>query len=150
MSRHWDPLRDLVHLQDRMNQLFEDATERQARHHGSANDEIETVDWTPLVDIYELPEEYFVALDLPGVDRESMEINLESERLLIRGTRASKTEDGAQLRVERPQGKFNRSFGIPSTVDPELIDAEYKDGVLYVRLPKRQEQKTQPVKIKVS
>src|SRR5215471_10974489 len=133
-----------------MNQLFEDATERQARHHGSANDEIERAEWTPLVDIYELPEEYFVALDLPGVDRESMEINLESERLLIRGTRASKTEDGAQLRVERPQGKFNRSFGIPSTVDPELIDAEYKDGVLYVRLPKRQEQKTQPVKIKVS
>jgi HSP20 family protein len=133
-----------------MNQLFEDATDRQARHYGPINHEIERADWTPLADIYEHAEEYMVAVDLPGIDRDTMVLDFEDERLTIKGTRVTAASDHSQHRVERPQGKFNRSFGIPATVDAERIGAEYKDGVLYIRLPKRKEQKGQPVRIKVS
>lgn len=150
MPRHWDPIRDLMLLQDRMNQLFEDATERRARDRSENRDEIEHADWIPVADVYEQSEAYVVALDLPGIDREALEINLENERLLVKGTRATANGGQSQHRTERPQGKFNRSFGLPPAVDPELIEAEYKDGVLYVRLPKRKEQKAQSVKIKVS
>ena len=150
MSRHWDPLRDLMLLQDRMNQLFEDATERRARDRAETRDEIERVDWIPVADVYERPNGYVVALDLPGVDRAALEINLENERLSIKGNRSFENGDQAQYRTERPQGKFHRTFSVPAAVDPEQIEAEYKDGVLYVLLPKRSEQKVQPVKIKVS
>jgi HSP20 family protein len=150
MSRHWDPIRDLMFLQDRMNQLFEDATERRARERAETRDEIERADWTPVADVYERAEEYVVVMDLPGIERAALEINLENERLSIRGTRSSANGDTGKHRTERPQGKFNRSFGVPTAVDPEQIEAEYKDGVLYVRLPKRKEQTSHPVKIKVS
>ena len=150
MARHWDPLRDLMLLQDRMNQLFEDATERRARRGAETRDEIERADWIPVADVYERPDEYVVALDLPGVNRAALEINLENERLSIKGNRAFENGDQAQHRTERPQGKFNRTFGLPAAVDPEQIEAEYKDGVLYVRLPKRGERKAQAVKIKVT
>ena len=150
MSRHWDPLRDLMLLQDRMNQLFEDATERRARESAEARDEIEHADWIPVADVYERPDEYVVALDLPGVDRTALEINLENERLSIKGTRSLANGDQSQHRRERPQGKFNRTFGVPAAVDPEQIEAEYKDGVLSVRLPKRREHEKQAVKIKVT
>src|SRR5882672_4082321 len=126
MARHWDPLRDLMLLQDRMNQLFEDATQRRARSSSDARDEIEHADWIPVADVYEHPDEYVVALDLPGVDRAALEINLENERLSIKGTRTFANGDQLQHRAERPQGKFNRTFGVPAAVDLEQIEAEYK------------------------
>ena len=150
MSRHWDPLRDLMLLQDRMNQLFEDATERRARSSTEARDDIERADWVPVADVYERPNEYVVALDLPGIDRAALEINLENDRLSIKGNRSFENGDQSQHRPERPQGKFNRTFAVPAAVDPAQIEAEYKDGVLYVRLPKHREQKAPAVKIKVS
>jgi HSP20 family protein len=150
MSRHWDPLRDLMLLQDRMNRLFEDATERRARESAEARDEIERADWIPVADVYERANEYVVALDLPGIERTALEINLENERLSIKGIRSLANGDESQHRTERPQGKFNRTFGVPAAVDPELIEAEYKDGVLSVRLPKRRERQAQAVKIKVT
>jgi HSP20 family protein len=138
MSRHWDPIRDLMLLQDRMNQLFEDATERRAREGAEARDEIERPDWIPVADVSERPEGYVVAVDLPGIERSALEINLENERLSIKGTRVFENGGAAQPKRERPQGKFNRTFAVPAAVDPEQIEAEYK------------EQKTQAVKIKVS
>ncbi len=150
MPRHWDPIRDLMLLQDKMNQLFEDATERRARDRVEPRDELERADWIPVADVYERAEEYLVAMDLPGIDRAALEIDLENERLRIKGVRSFANGDKGKHRTERPQGKFNRSFGVPTAVDPQQIEAEYKDGVLYVRLPKRKEKTSQPVKIKVS
>ena len=145
---HWDPIRDLMQLQDRMNQLFEDATQRRARER--QRDDIERADWVPVADVYEQPGEYVVVLDLPGIDRDALEINLENDRLMVKGTRVTTNGEKSQHRTERPQGKFNRSFGLPPAIDPEQIQAEYKDGVLSVHLPKRKEQKPQTLKIKVS
>jgi HSP20 family protein len=134
-----------------MNRLFREATERRTRGGGGGEEggdqEIETADWVPLADVYQTEGEYVVAVDLPGIDREALEINLDDDKLLIRGVRAPESE--GQQRVERPHGRFLRRFGVPATVDQKAIAAEYKDGVLRVRLPKRKEQKSRRVEIKV-
>ena len=145
MSQQWNPLQDLMLLQDRMNRLFEDATQRRARTDGG--DEFERADWTPAADIYETETGYAIALDLPGITRDAVEIDVDENRLVVKGNRIV---EESKHRVERPRGKFMRSFSIPNSVDQAGIGAEYKDGVLKIRLPKRQEQKAQKIAIKVS
>ncbi len=145
MAQEWNPLKDLVILQDRMNRLFEDATQRRANT--DAGDEFERADWTPPADIYETESSYVIAIDLPGVKRDTVEIDLDDNRLVVKGTRIV---EESRHRSERPRGKFLRSFSIPGSVDQGGIGAEYKDGVLQIRLPKRQEQKAQRVVIKVT
>lgn len=148
MAQYWDPLRDLVALQDRMNRLFDEAAQKRAREEGDEG-EIERADWTPLADVYNREDEYLILVDLPGVSREALDISLNDDRLLIRGERPADVE--AQARTERPAGTFIRKFGpLPPTVDQKAISAEYKDGVLRLRLPKRKEQKQKRVAIKVS
>lgn len=148
MSQQWNPLQDLMLLQDRMNRLFEDATKRRARGEAEASDEFERADWAPAADIYETDTGYLIALDLPGIDRSTLEINVDDNRLIVRGTRL--IEEPTQHRGERPRGRFLRTFSIPGSVNQGEIGAEYKDGVLQVRLPKRKEQKAQRVEIKIS
>jgi len=148
MSQQWNPLQDLIQLQDRMNRLFEDATQRRAQNESNSRDEFERADWTPAADIYETESGYIIAIDLPGVDRKGVEIDIDDSRLVIKGSRV--LEDSMKQRTERPVGKFLRSFTVPASVDQSQIGAEYKDGVLQVRLPKRKEQKTKKVEIKIS
>ena len=149
MARHWDPLRDLVTLQDRMNRLFQDAAEKRSRGEEEGGQEIERADWFPAADIYETEKDFTIAVDLPGIERAALEINLDDDKLVIRGERAAEEAEG-QRRTERPHGRFLRKFGVPASVDQKGISAEYKDGVLSVRLPKRKEPKARRVEIKVS
>ena len=135
-------------LQDRMNRLFEDATQRRARNDSSAGDEFERADWTPAADIYETEENYLIAIDLPGVSRETLQIDVDDNRLVVKGNRI--VEESTKQRTERPRGKFLRTFTVPGSVDQAQIGAEYKEGVLQVRLPKRKEQKSKRVEIKVA
>ena len=146
MSQQWNPLQDLVILQDRMNRLFEDATQRRAQ--GDVEHELERADWTPAADIYETETGFLIALDLPGIKRDALEIDIDDNRLLVKGTRAVSEEKAR--RSERPRGKFLRSFSLPVSVDQGKIGAEYKDGVLQIRLPKRAEQKAQKIEVKIS
>ena len=145
MAQQWNPLQDLMVLQDRMNRLFEDATQRRANN--DAGDEFERADWTPAADIYEIESGYMIAMDLPGITRDAVEIDVDDNRLIVKGTRLV---EESRHRSERPRGKFLRTFSIPGSIDQEGIGAEYKDGVLQIRLPKRQEQKAQKIAIKVS
>ena len=145
MSQQWNPLQDLMLLQDRMNRLFEDATQRRAQNEGSA--EFERADFTPPADIYETQSGYVIAIDLPGINRDGLEIDLDESRLVVKGTR---TVEEPTHRSERPRGRFLRTFSIPGSVNQGGIGAEYKDGVLHIRLPKRQEQKAQKITVKVS
>ena len=146
MSQQWNPLQDLVILQDRMNRLFEDATQRRAQ--GDVEHELERADWTPAADIYETETGFLIAIDLPGIKRDALEIDIDDNRLLVKGTRA--VSDEKARRSERPRGKFLRSFSLPVSVDQGKIGAEYKDGVLQIRLPKRAEQKAQKIEVKIS
>jgi HSP20 family protein len=143
----WNPLHDLVSLQDRMNRLFEDASQRRASE-GNPSDEVETADWYPAADVYENDVEYTVAVDLPGIDRATLDISVDDDRLTIKGNRVA--QDTTRHRAECPSGKFLKTFSVPAAVDQSDISADYKDGVLQVHLPKRPERKSQRVKIKVS
>ena len=150
MSKHWNPLHDLMLLQDRMNRLFEDATERRAR--AEDRDEIDSADWNPAADVYETDSAYLIAVDLPGVDRSDVGIDLDDEKLVIRGSRslAESVVDGAETKSTRPHGRFRRSFTLPPNVAEDGIQAEYKEGVLKVTLPKRSEPRGQRINIKVN
>ena len=148
MSQQWNPLQDLMMLQDRMNRLFEDATQRRAHNDSNSRDEFERADWTPAADIYETETGYLIAIDLPGVERQGVDIDLDDNRLVVKGHRV--IEESRKQRTERPGGKFLRSFTVPASVDQTQIGADYKDGVLQVRLPKRKEQKSKRVEIKIS
>jgi HSP20 family protein len=143
----WNPLHDLVSLQDRMNRLFEDASQRRASE-ANATDEVEGADWYPAADVYENDGEYTVAVDLPGIDRATLDISVDDNRLTIRGERPG--QDTTRHRGECPSGKFLRTFSVPAAIDQNNIRADYKDGVLQVHLPKRPEPKAQRVEIKVS
>ena len=144
---HWNPLHDLVSLQDRMNRLFEDASQRRASE-VEQSDEVEGADWYPAADVYETDGEYTVAVDLPGINRGALEISLDDNRLTIRGKRAGR--DTTKHRGECPSGSFLRTFSVPASVDHKDIRADYQDGVLQVHLPKRPEPKAQRIEIKVS
>jgi HSP20 family protein len=146
MSQQWNPLQDLMVLQDRMNRLFEDATSRRTQSAG--DDEFERADWTPAADIYETETGFLVALDLPGINRDALEIDIDDNRLMVKGVRL--VDETKTRRTERPRGKFLRAFAVPASVDQARIGAEYKDGVLQIRLPKRAEQKAQKIEVKIS
>ncbi len=142
--RRFDP-RDLFTLQDRMNRLFEEAAERRTRA-GDEEGEIERADWIPAADVYEDEGGYTLALDLPGINRDALDVSLDEGRLSVRGERAP--ADGPNVRrAERPHGHFARSFSLPDAVDRSRITADYKDGVLLLHLPKRAEE--QPSRIKI-
>lgn len=155
MSRHrFDPVRDLLTLQERMNRLFEDAADRRVQK-DDTEAEIESADWIPAADVYEDERAYTLALDLPGIRREGLEVNLDGDRLIIRGERVrdTKAAQAAQAmhmrRSERPFGRFIRSFSLPDAVDRQGITADYKDGVLLLSLPKRTEEPARRVRIDV-
>ena len=147
MRHHRFNPRDLFSLQERMNRLFEEAADRRG---GARADEaeIERADWIPAADVYEDEREYLLALDLPGINREGLDVSLDDGRLVIRGDRAAVAGLHAR-RAERPQGRFVRTFSLPDAVDRASISADYKDGVLLLHLPKRDERQGRRLKIDV-
>jgi HSP20 family protein len=140
----WDPFRDLNVLQDRMNRLFEDAGSNWRGDEASA-----TTSWSPAVDIFETEAEIVVKAELPGMDRKDITLNLEKNVLTLKGERRfqKETKEDNYHRIERSYGGFSRSFSIPATVDDERINAEYKDGVLKIVLPKKEQVKPKQIRI---
>ncbi|HEX8634462.1 MAG TPA: Hsp20/alpha crystallin family protein [Pyrinomonadaceae bacterium] len=158
MGHKWDGWRDYVTLQERMNRLFEDTARRHDHLNEEREAELERADWTPAADVYETETEFIVALDLPGIARNALEVSVDENRLTVRGERAPHaggTRRGGSGGGDgggggRPFGRFLSRFGpLPPTVDQKNIAAEYKDGVLSLRLPKRTEPKAGRVKIAV-
>ena len=143
----WDPFRDLVTLQDRMNRLFEDSLSRSK----TTDQEMAMGAWTPAVDIYETPEQIVMRADLPGIAEKDIDVRIENNVLVLRGERKflkeAKEED--YHRIERSYGVFSRTFQLPGTIDQNKIQAVHQDGVLEVRLPKREDTKPRQVKIDI-
>lgn len=108
-------------------------------------------EWRPSADILERGDHYEVAVDLPGVDKANVRITVENDQLTISGERNEerKVEDGQMRRFERFSGSFRRSFGLPEGVDPESVDAQYKDGVLTVTIPKPAEATPKRIEVQV-
>ena len=139
-----EPFHGFSTFQDQFNRLFNE----QFRNH----DESALTTWAPSVDIYETPSELVVKADLPDVNEKDIDVRVENNLLTIRGERKFEKSVSEEnfLRVERTYGAFSRSFSLPNTVNAEAIGAQYKNGVLTVTLPKREESKPRQVKVTVN
>ena len=107
--------------------------------------------WSPSVDIYETENELVLKADLPDVNLEDIEVRVENQTLTLKGERKFEKDESVRgyHRIERSYGEFTRSFTVPATVDPEKVGAEFKNGVLTVKLPKKEAAKPRQVKIEV-
>ena len=143
----WEPFRDLLTTQDRFNHLFNETFSRffDGGESGSRS-------WAPAVDIYETDQDVVLKAELPGVDPKDVEIRVEDGTLYLKGQRKFENEvkEENYHRVERSYGSFTRSFALPSSVNSEKAKAEYKDGLLTLTLPKREEAKPKTIQINVS
>ena len=105
----------------------------------------------PSVDIFETENDLVLRADLPDVKLEDIEVRVENQTLTLKGERKFEENNDVRgyHRIERSYGSFTRSFTVPSTVDPEKVGAEFKNGVLTVKLPKKEAAKPRQVKIEV-
>jgi HSP20 family protein len=140
-----EPFRGLSTLQDQLNRLFNEPF--RAQEEGSA-----LTHWAPAVDISETPNELVVKADLPDVNEKDIDVRVENNLLTIRGERKFERSVSEEnfLRVERAYGSFSRSFSLPNTLNTDAIAAAYRNGVLTVTLPKREETKPRQVKVTVT
>jgi HSP20 family protein len=138
----WEPYRT-AGLESEVSRMFTDLFGR--------SQESNLTSWAPAVDIYENEHELVVKADLPDVKPEDLDIRVENNILTIRGERKfeKKVDEKNYLRVERSYGSFTRSFSLANTVNSEAIKADYKDGVLTLTIPKREEAKPKQIKVNV-
>jgi HSP20 family protein len=143
----FDPFRELSQMQDRINRVFGDAYRR------GDDDVLSRGEWMPPVDIYETDNhELVLKTELPGIKREDIDIRLENNLLTLRGERKRENDvkDEHYHRVERSYGTFSRSFTLPATVNTEKVSADFKDGVLTITLPTREEAKPRQIQVNVN
>ena len=130
---------------NQLNRMFND-------FFGRATQEQNLTTWAPAVDIYEGEHQLVVKADLPDIKPEELDIRVENNILTIRGERKfeKKVDEKNYLRVERAYGSFARSFSLANTVNTDAIKADYKDGVLTLSVPKREEAKPKQIKVNVN
>jgi HSP20 family protein len=141
-----DSLRDVAAIQDRMSRVFEGL-------YGRPQEDLTRSAWVPAVDIYSNGQhELVLKAELPDMKLEEIELTVEDNTLTLRGEKKVDTEVTEEQfhRIERSHGTFARTFALPPTVDPEKVSAEYKAGVLTVRLPLREEAKPKQTKVTIA
>lgn len=140
-----DPFRELMDLQRGINQLFDSSVGR------SSNEGVALNTWTPSVDIFEDENSFIIKLELPEVNREDVKVNLHENTLSITGERRLENEEkrDSYHRVERSYGQFYRSFTLPPNVNAEAINAQFKDGMLRLSIPKKEEAKPKQIEVNV-
>ncbi len=137
---------DVLGIQKEINRMFENF------FRGGVDDtDLMATGWKPAVDIAETADEYVAKVELPGIEKNDIKITMENNILTIRGEKSqeNKEKDVNFHRVERFYGSFQRSFELPGNVRNDKIDAEYKDGILSIRLPKAEEAKAKQIDVKV-
>ncbi len=143
----WELVRELASMQDRLNRAWGNVYDRESdavTNRGS---------WTPLVDIYQTGNtEIVMKVELAGLRREDIQLTIENNTLTLRGERKHDegVPDDAYHRIERSFGPFSRTFTLPNTVDGGNVRAEYRDGVLTLRLPLREEARARQIEVAVS
>ena len=144
----WQPIGELTKLRDQMDRMFEDWP----RYFGRRVDEEGLRGaWIPAVDIRETKDAFELTAELPGIDAKDVDVSVQENTLTIRGERRSEEvkENETVHRVEREYGAFERSFTLPRSANSEKIQAKYKDGVLSLSVPKREESKPKSLKANV-
>lgn len=143
----WDPFRDLIAIQERMNRLFETAltgTDFGDQESGVGS-------WSPVSDVLETTETVVVSCELPGLERDAIDIQLSGNILTVSGERKvlRESERDQYHRIERAYGPFTRTFTLPGGVDAERIGAQYRDGVLTITLPRRPDSLPRKITVRV-
>jgi HSP20 family protein len=132
-------------LRDQINRLFDEASLPRGERESNSGTRV----WGPAVDIAEGESEVTVFIDVPGVDRQSIDVQLTGDTLTVRGERQFERREGQNvLHVERPFGQFVRSFTIGVPVQTDQVQASYRDGVLTIVLPKAESVKPRKIQIK--
>jgi HSP20 family protein len=148
-SSAWDPFRELGELESRLEKYFG----RPALAGNGGDKETMTVaQWAPAVDITEDEKEYLVKAELPDMKKEEVKVTVENGEMKISGERKLEKEEKNKKyhRIERSYGSFVRTFSLPDTVSGDKVNAEFKDGLLTVHLPKDETAKPKTIDVKVS
>ncbi len=145
MNRLELPFRGVTMLRDQVNRVIGDLV-------GRTGEESNLTPWAPAVDIYETEHELVVKADLPDVNPQDLDIQVENNILTIRGERKfeNKVKEENYLRMERSYGSFSRTFSLANSVNSEAIKADYQNGVLTLSIPKREEAKPKQIKVNVA
>jgi len=140
----WDPFREVVALQNRLNSVF-------GGLNTEADSPLTTASFVPAVDVYEDEKKVVLKLEVPGIEEKDLDVKVENNTLTVSGERKFEKEEKEEnfRRVERRYGSFTRSFTLPNTVNTEDINASYDNGVLKIRLGKRAEAKPKQIKVNV-
>jgi HSP20 family protein len=143
----WNPLGELEDMQAKLNRFFSDVPSIRQR-----DDAFSFTDWAPAVDVQETDTEYLIKADLPEVKKDDVKVELLDGVLTLEGERRQEKEEKGKKfhKVERAYGSFVRRFVLPSEVDGTKVQAEFKDGVLNVHLPKTATAKPKAIEVKVA
>lgn len=144
----FEPFRELAQMQDRINRIFGDAYTRRYD-----DDVMQRGDWIPAVDIFEdANQEIVLRAELPGLSKEDIDVRVENNTLTLKGERKHESEVKQEQyhRIERSYGTFSRSFSLPSRIDTDKVRADFKDGVLTITLPVRDEAKPRQISVAVN
>jgi HSP20 family protein len=140
----WDPFQELMAMSNRLNRPLDNPAATRTEDSFGA--------WVPPVDIFERQDQLVIRAEVPGLNREDMDVRIENGVLTLHGERkreADISEDNA-FRMERTYGAFTRSFSLPRTVDASKVSAAYKDGVLEVAVPKVEAAKPKKIEIRAA
>ncbi len=128
-----DPLKELLELQERMNRLFETSLGRERLDEAG----LPASGWLPLADVYETADSFLIELEVPGLDKDDIEIQVQGDELTVRGQRQMKGARPERFyRMERHYGPFSRTFTLSEDVDADRVTAEFRDGLLRLEAPK--------------
>ena len=142
-----NPLREMQEVQNMMNKVFGDSL---SRFFGEADRTFTGGNWVPPVDIYEDENSLVFTCELPGFEKDQVNITVNGGRLILTGNRAEEEKDGRQYHhIERWRGNFYRSFLLPTSVNSEGIQAQLKNGLLTVTLPRKAEAKPRQIPVNV-
>lgn len=146
----WNPFREMSELQHEVNRLFNGSP--LSRRYAQDGETAEACQWAPPVDIFEQAERVLLRVELPGLEKDDIRVDVENGLLSIRGEKKSLLgqEDTTYHRVESRFGTFCRTFTLPDSLDPEKIDASYKNGVLTLGLARKQEALPKKVDVKIA
>src|SRR5213595_4199095 len=145
----WDPFREFSTMQDRMNRM--NRLFRESYSPEGPEEALTTTSFAPPVDIYEDEHNVALKLEVPGIDEKDIDVRIEGNTLTVHGERKIEKEEKEEnyRRIERQYGSFTRSFTLPSTVDPNNVQANYEKGVLKIKLAKKAEAKPKQIKVNV-
>ena len=146
----WQPLQEFTSLQRQMNRLFDAFSGETSLM--PFEDNLSGWEFGPPVDIYEDDHKLTFKVEVPGIDERDIKVEIESNVLTVHGERKLEKDIKEEnfRRMERHYGAFSRSFTLPSTVDPQKIEANYAHGVLAIQMPKRAEAMPKQIKVNVT